>query len=70
MPVPRFDSIEDAAAFVVQHHRLPDILSVSDLPEFVRFLFNEADGAATLPSLTLEFFRGKVAQVDREIRGE
>ena len=28
MPVPTFETLDDAAKFVVQHHRLPAILSV------------------------------------------
>ena len=67
MPVPRFDTIDQAAAFVVTHHRLPQILSVSDVGAFIRFIYDQADGEATLPSLTLAFFRGKIEQIDREM---
>ena len=69
MPMPRFDTIDAAAAFVVQHHRLPQILSASDVGAFIRFLYNEADGEADLPSLTLQFFRGKIQRLDSELGG-
>jgi hypothetical protein len=70
MPVPRFESIDEAAAYVVQHHRLPQILSVADCGAFIRFLFNESDGEADLPSLTTQFFRRKIEQLDTEMGGE
>jgi hypothetical protein len=70
MPVPRFDTIEEAAAFVVQHHRLPQILSVADVADYIRFIYAMADGDMSLASLTMQFFRGKIERADNELGGQ
>jgi hypothetical protein len=69
MPVPRFDTLDDAARFTVTHHRLPSILAVEDVAPFIEFIFHHADDDMPLPSLVLQFFRGKIERIDRELGG-
>jgi hypothetical protein len=70
MAVPRFNSVEDAAAYVVQHHRLPAILALEDVAPFIEFIYDHADGDAPLPSLVLQFFRRKIERIDSQLGGE
>lgn len=57
MTAPRFDTLSDAASFVVQHHRLPSILAIDEVSPFIEFIFNKADGETPLPTLVDAFFR-------------
>jgi hypothetical protein len=70
MAVSRFESLDDAATFVVQHHRLPAILAVEDVGPFIEFLYDYADGDMVLPSLVLQFFRNKIERIDRQLGGD
>jgi hypothetical protein len=70
MPVPRFATLDDAAAFVVQHHRLPAILALEDVAPFIEFIYDYADSEAPLPSLVLQFFRTKIERIDRQLGGD
>jgi hypothetical protein len=67
MAVSRFDTLDDAARFTVQHHRLPSILALEDVAPFIEFIYDHADGEAPLPSLVLQFFRRKIEHIDTQL---
>jgi hypothetical protein len=67
MPVPRFESLDDAAGFVVRHHRLPSILTIEDVAPFIEFIYDHADGESTLPSMVLQYFRLKIESIDSDL---
>ena len=69
MPAPKFETLDAAARFVVTHHRLPTILSVEDVGQFIRFIYDAAGGDASLPFFVLAFFRGKIQRIDEEMEG-
>jgi hypothetical protein len=45
-------------------------LAVEDVAPFIEFIYHQADGDMPLPSLVLQFFRGKIERIDRELGGE
>jgi hypothetical protein len=67
MPVSRFESLDDAAGFVVRHHRLPSILAVEDVMPFIRFIFDHADGEAPpYPDLLRESHGSPISKCSSE----
>ena len=64
---PRFETFEDAGEFLLNHDSLTAVLTPPQYARLIDFVFSQSDGEASLPLLSLEFFRLEIQLFDSSL---